>query len=146
MNIIEEIREEIRAVLVEPSNRDMNILALLFLGIGCAVGAYVLFLKGSSNGYIWAAGGAVLGACRAVPQLFRRIYRFWVGFSIVLGYFVSRMLLTIIFFIVVLPTGIIMRIAGKDPMERKRDPEAATYWKQKEPEADTGVERYEKQF
>lgn len=146
MNVIEEIREEIRAVLVEPSNRDMNILALLFLGIGCAIGAYVLFWKGSSNGYFWAAGGAALGACRAVPPLFRRIYRFWVGFSIVLGYFVSRMLLTIIFFIVVLPTGIIMRMAGKDPMERKRDPEAATYWNQKEPEAETGIERYEKQF
>ncbi len=146
MNIIEEIREEIQAVQMEPTKRDMNILALLFLGIGCAIGAYVLFWKGSSNGYIWAAGGAALCACRAIPPLFRGIYRFWVGFSVVLGYFVSRILLTIIFFIVVLPTGIIMKILGKDPMERRRDPDTATYWKQKEPEADTSIERYEKQF
>ncbi|MDQ7781529.1 MAG: SxtJ family membrane protein [Desulfomonilaceae bacterium] len=146
MHIIEEIREEIRAAQQEPSNRDMNILALLFVIIGCAVGAYVLFWKGSTNGYIWMAAAAALGACRIVPPLFRRMYRFWVGFSIVLGYFVSRILLTIIFFIVVLPTGIIMKILGKDPMDRKRDPNAATYWNRKEPEADTSIERYEKQF
>jgi len=146
MNIIEEIREEIRAAQIEPSSREMNILALLFLGIGCVAGAYVLLWKGSTNGYIWIAVGAALGACRIVPPLFRLIYRFWVGFSIVLGYFVSRILLTIIFFIVLLPTGIIMRVLGKDPMERRRDPDATTYWKQKEPEADTSIERYEKQF
>ncbi len=146
MNIIEEIREEIRSALQEPSKRDMNILALLFLVIGCGIGAYVLFWKGSTNGYIWMAVGAMLGACRIVPPLFRRIYRFWVGFSIVLGYFVSRILLTIIFFIVILPTGIIMKILGKDPMERKRDPDAATYWRRKDSEADTSIDRYEKQF
>jgi hypothetical protein len=146
MSIIQEIREEIKAAEVEPTNRDLNILALLFLGIGCAAGAYVLLWKGSSNGYIWMAVGALLSVTRLIPPLFRSIFRFWVRMSVILGYFVSRILLTIIFFIVITPTGFIMKIVGKDPMERKLDPDAPTYWKPREHQEDTSVERYERQF
>lgn len=146
MSIIQEIREEIKAAEVEPTNRDLNILALLFLGIGCAIGAYVLFWKGSTNGYIWMAVGALLSVTRLIRPLFQSIFRFWVGMSVVLGYFISRILLTGIFFIVITPTGIIMRLTGKDPMERKLDPDAPTYWNPREHQEDTSVERYEKQF
>lgn len=131
---------------MEPTKRDLNILALLFLGIGCAIGAYLLFWKGSSNGYIWMGIGVVLCVARLIPPLFRTIYRFWVGLSVVLGYFISRIILTVLFFVVVMPIGFVMRLVGKDPMERKLDPDAPTYWKPREPEADTSIERYEKQF
>ncbi len=145
MSIIHDIKEEIRATWREPTNRDLNILALLFLAFPGAVGGLALW-KGSANGWIWIAVGCVLGISRLIPPLFKAIYRFWITISIVLGYFVSRILLTIIFFIVITPMGLIMRVMGKDPMERKLDPDAATYWEPKEQEKDTSIERYEKQF
>lgn len=146
MNIIAEIREEIQAARVEPSSRDLNILALLFLIIPGLIGSYLLFWKGSSNGYVWIAGGAGLCACRVVPPLFRLIYKLWVGFSVILGYFVSRILMTIIFFTVITPTGLIMRMMGKDPMRRRLDPQAKTYWMAKPRETEISIEKYEKQF
>jgi hypothetical protein len=33
-----------------------------------------------------------------------------------------------IFFLTVLPTGLILRLLGKDPMRRKFDTQAASYW------------------
>ncbi len=146
MSIISEIRDEMRAVRREPSSRDLNILALLFLVLPSAYGGLQVFLKGNPKGYVWIGIGVALGLCRLIPPLFRAIYHFWVGFSVVLGYFISRILLTIIFLLVMTPTGIIMRLTGKDPMDRQRDPAAATYWSPRTQEPDTSIERYEKQF
>ena len=146
MNIIKEIRDEIRAVYREPSSRDMTILALLFLVLPGVIGAYLLFWKGAWSGSLWMAVGAFLSMCRLVPPLFRVIYRLWIGFSVILGYFVSRIVLTVIFFLVITPTGLIMRMVGKDPMERKRDPTVSSYWIRKDDSQETSIERYEKQF
>jgi hypothetical protein len=146
MSIITEIKEEIQSVRREPSIRDLNILALIFLVLPAAYGGLQVFLKGNSKGYVWIGVGLALGFCRLIPPLFRTIYHFWVGLSVVLGYFVSRILLSIIFFLVMTPTGFIMRLMGKDPMDRRMDPAAATYWSQRTQEPDTSIERYEKQF
>jgi hypothetical protein len=146
MNIIQEIRDEIRSAWKEPSGRDLNLLALLFLFIPGVIGCYLAFWKGSWNGYVWITAGLTLGLSRVIPPLFRAIYRLWLGFSVVLGYFISRIILTIVFFIVLTPTGLIMRIFGKDPMERKLDPAAPSYWRPKEQLDETSIERYEKQF
>lgn len=146
MKIIEEIREELLAAAVTPSSRDMNILAALFLGFPGLIGAYLAFWKGSSSGYVWMAVGAALAATRAIRPLFLIVYKVWIGVSVTLGYFVSRILITIIFFLVLVPTGFIMRLVGRDPMERKLDPKAASYWKKRESETDYPEERYERQF
>lgn len=146
MRIIAEIREEILAAAVEPSSRDMNILAALFLVLPGLIGAYLAFWKGSSTGYVWIGVGAALAATRAIGPLFQIVYRLWIGISVILGYFVSRILLTIIFFLVLVPTGFIMRLVGRDPMERKLDPKGSSYWKKREPGTDCTVERYERQF
>lgn len=145
MNIIKEIRAEIQAVWREPTSRDLTILAGLFFVILCAIGGYLLW-KGATNGWMWIIAGTVLALSRIVTPFFKAIYRIWIILSIIIGYFVSRVLLTIIFFIVIIPMGLIMRILGKDPMERKLDPNAASYWIPKEQEKDPSVERYEKQF
>jgi len=146
MKIVQEIREEIHAALREPSRRDLNILALLFLVIPGVIGSYLAFLKAAPSGYVWMAVGACLAVCRLIPPLFRLIYRLWVGLSVIIGYFISRVLLTLIFFLVLLPTGLIMRVVGRDPMDRKFDPAASSYWNRKEDQAEASVERYEKQF
>lgn len=146
MNIISEIRDEIAAAYREPSNRDLNILAILFLVILGLIGAYMIFWKGSASGYYWMVAGVILALARLIRPLFHLIYRLWIGFSVTLGYFISRALLTFIFFVVILPTGLLMRLFGKDPMDRKIDPNAPTYWIQREPQEEQTIERYEKQF
>ncbi len=146
MNIIHEIREEILAAQCEPSSRDLTILALLFLIIPGLIGLYYVFWKGSAAGYVWIVAGVVLAATRVITPLFKAIYGLWLGFSVVLGYFVSRALITIIFFLVLTPTGLIMRLVGKDPMDRKWDPAAKSYWIKREEDPNANLERYEKQF
>ncbi len=146
MNIIEDIRSEIRSAKREPSSRDLTMLALLFLLLGTAAGGYQLLWKGAASGWYWIIAGVILCLFRLITPLFRSIYSTWLAFSVILGYFVSRILLTIIFFVVITPMAVIFRVIAKDSMERKLDPKAVSYWSPKEPEADTTIERYEKQF
>lgn len=146
MNIIKEIRDEIKAAYSEPTNRDLNTLALIFLLLPSVIGLYLLYWKGASSGYVWIVVGTVLFGARLVPPLFRLIYRAWITFSIILGYFVSRVILTLIFLFVITPTCLLMRLFAKDPMERKLDPNKATYWQKREQPSETSVERYERQF
>lgn len=146
MNIIKEIKEEIKAAAVVPTKRDMNILAVLFLIIPCAIGAHLLYWRESSNGWIWIGIGVVLFACRFIPPLFRYMFGKWVALSIIIGYFISRILLTLIFFLVITPTGLLMKLFGKDPMDRRLDKQASTYWVKHEQPSENTIERYEKQF
>jgi hypothetical protein len=146
MNPIAEIRDEIKATYKKPTTRDLNILAALFLVLPGLIGSYVLWWKGSDSGYYWMAAGIILCLARLSTPLFVQIHRVWIGFSITLGYFVSRVLLTIIFFIVILPTGLLMRLFGKDPMDRKLDPDVPSYWVKREDAEEPSIERYEKQF
>lgn len=146
MNPIAEIRDEIKTIYRKPTVRDLNILALLFLVLPGLIGSYMLWWKGSSSGYYWIGAGIILCLTRLSTPLFIQIHRIWIGFSVTLGYFVSRVLLTIIFFIVMVPTGLLMRVLGKDPMDRKLDPNVPSYWIKREDPEETSIERYEKQF
>ena len=59
----------------------------------------------------------------AVPQVFRPLAVLWFGLSHVMGNVVSKVILTIIFFALVTPVGLIRHWAGKDSMQLRK-------WKQ----------------
>jgi hypothetical protein len=61
--------------------------------------------------------------------------RLWLRVGVLLHRFVSPIALGIVFFLVVTPTGLIMRLVGKDPMRLRYDRAADTYWIKREPPA-----------
>jgi hypothetical protein len=52
-----------------------------------------------------------------VPQIYKPIAVLWLGLSDLLGAVVSRILMSILFFAVVTPIGILRRLAGKDSLK-----------------------------
>ena len=51
-----------------------------------------------------------------IPRLLAPVAVVWLGFSHVLGTVMSKVLLTVIFFVVVTPIGLVRRALGKDPL------------------------------
>lgn len=92
----------------------------------------------STFGLLFAAVGIPF------PNLIKPIFRTWMIFAVAFGKFQTRLLLRIIFYFVITPIGLTLRIIGKDPLDKKLEPEADTYWKKREPMQD--AERYTKQF
>jgi hypothetical protein len=62
------------------------------------------------------------------PRWFRGFYRGGMTVSFHIGQVIGKLLLTVFFFLVVTPIGILLRLAGKDLLQIKRHPGQTTYW------------------
>jgi len=67
-----------------------------------------------------AATGVAVLLCMTVPRVFTPFAILWFGLSNVLGAVVSRIVLTVVYMLVVVPMGLARRLAGADPMQLKR--------------------------
>ena len=66
-----------------------------------------------------------------VPVAARGFHRLWMGIAGVLGYVNSRILLTILYYLLLTPYGLISRLFGRDPLDR-RGASRETYWVKRE--------------
>ena len=66
-------------------------------------------------------------------------------FAFVLGWINTRLILGIFFYLILTPVGLIMRLFGRDPLHRKLDRKATTYW-EKRGSVEFKRERYERLF
>ena len=87
----------------------------------------------------------LLPALTFFPTVLRPLFRLWMKFAAVLGKFNAMLLLTIIFLLIILPMGLIMRILRKDPMKR-RIPHEGSYWESCELDGIADKNRYEHQY
>ena len=52
----------------------------------------------------------------------------WFKFGMILGAIVAPIIMGVVFFLVVTPIGLVMRIMGKDILNKKYDKKKKTYW------------------
>jgi len=57
----------------------------------------------------------------------RGLYNGWMRVAMAIGNVINRIILAIVYFIVITPMGLVMRMMGKDPMHRKLDKSVASY-------------------
>jgi multisubunit Na+/H+ antiporter MnhG subunit len=67
------------------------------------------------------------------------------GLAIILGFFMTRVILTILFYLVLTPISFIARIVGKKFMDLKYDKSANTYWEKRSVIQKKQID-YERQF
>jgi hypothetical protein len=95
----------------------------------------------------WGMGIAalVVGIAGLVhPPLVRWIFVGWSMAVFPIGWLVSRIVLTVLFYGVFTPVAMLFRLRGRDALRLKRSPEATTYWQSKP--VVTDVTRYFQQF
>ena len=131
---------------MNPPRKQLNLFGLFWLAFFGAVGAYVLWNAESWPAAlaIWAVAAVVPAVGWAVPAFMRIMY---VGLSVVaypIGLTVSLVVLAAVYFFLITPIGLLMRLFGRDPMARRFDPESETYWQPHRP-ADS-IKRYFRQF
>ena len=56
------------------------------------------------------------------------LQKIWMGFSVIIGFFASRIILTILFYAVLTPIGIVIKLLGKDILDERIDKEKESYW------------------
>ncbi len=127
-------------VVAKPARRWFGVGA----GIVCVIAAAYSHWKGVE--WIgWAAvyvyfGLVAVGWYR--PLWIEKIGDAWAAFGTLLGKVMSYPMFTIVYFLAVTPTGLLMRAFGKDPLGAKKRG-AATYWTDHEPPT---KDKYDRQF
>lgn len=76
---------------------------------------------------------AFLIVALVVPKWLAPLNRLWLKFGELLHRIVSPIILGVMFFGVITPFGLLMRLAGKDLLRMKRDPNCTSYWIRREP-------------
>jgi Saxitoxin biosynthesis operon protein SxtJ len=106
---------------------------LVFAGFFTLLGALSVY-NGGDRWHYWfplAALFAVLAY--AAPRVLAPLNRLWAKFGLLLHHIISPLFLGILFYVCVTPFGVLMRLAGKDPLRRKFEPAAKSYWIVREP-------------
>jgi hypothetical protein len=119
---------------------------------GYLVGGVLIILAGLSwwrDGKIpWpvlAGAGALLIVMTLLKlPVMRPIYKYWMKFAHVLGWVMTRVILSVFFYIAITPIGLIMRLTGHDPLQKKAVPKES-YWEPRE-RRPLDPNQYRKQF
>ncbi len=80
---------------------------------------------------VLAAGFLAVGIF--APKILRPLNRVWYLFGLALHKVVSPLVMGLLFFLTVTPMALILRGLGKDPLHRKFDPDATSYWIERSP-------------
>ncbi len=62
------------------------------------------------------------------PKLLRSIYKIWMGFAFALGWVISRIILTILFYLILTPIGTLAKVFGKKFLNVNFNNKAKSYW------------------
>ncbi|NIA12768.1 MAG: hypothetical protein GWP08_01715 [Nitrospiraceae bacterium] len=133
---------------VDISNRKEQRKFGLVMGVAiCALG----FIRWGVHGFgplPWhffyaAAAFAALGL--VLPGLLKPLFWIWLKFGLVMNYIMTRVLLTLAFFLLIVPTRLILLVLRKDTLNRSWDPEALTYWDEPEEQPEE-LDAYLNQF
>jgi hypothetical protein len=131
---------------LNPSKKELRTFGLCALAFAALV-AWLVFRRTGSvtvGASIASVGVALALLGLAIPRALRPV---WVVLMVVnypIGWVITHVVMAMIFYLVVTPVGIIMRLTGRDPMERAFDRSAKTYWKPRRTDPDSA--RYFRQY
>jgi hypothetical protein len=110
------------------TRRQLRDFGLLVGGIFGVIGLWPLLWRQQSP-RLWALALAVALVLPALmaPPILAPAYRAWMKLAEVLAWVNTRIVLGVVFYGIVTPIGLVMRLTGRDPMRRRFDQAGETY-------------------
>jgi len=111
-----------------PSNRNFGLVFFVFFLI---IGLWPLL--GTNEIRYWSIFFSIIFFLLGITnsKLLNPLNKIWFNFGILLGKMISPLIMGIIFFLVVTPIGLIMRVFGKDILSLKYNKKNKSYWIEK---------------
>ena len=106
---------------------------IVFAVVFALIGAVPWLFGGILRPWALAIGALFLVVALVVPSLLGPLNRQWLRFGLLLHKIVSPLVLGVMFYLVITPMGLLMRMFGKDPLRLKLDSASDTYWIAREP-------------
>lgn len=115
------------------------------IGLILLVISAILFWKANTSYLIFIIIGLVLlGSGLTIPIILKPIYFIWMVFATILGWIMTRVILSLLYYAIMTPIGLILRLFGKQFIELEWDKSKGSYWNYRS--SKTEIASYEKQF
>jgi hypothetical protein len=128
-------RDQMKQATHEVFSRDEIVKAGSDRSFGIVMAAafsVVTLLNAWHWGRLWPWTGCLaalfLAAALLRPMVLNPLNRIWLKFGLLLHRVVNPIVMALLFFGTVWPTGLVMRMMGRDLLRLQRDPAAASYW------------------
>ena len=106
---------------------------LVFTGVFVVVGLWPLMSARPIRTWALCASAAFLLASVLRPAVLSPLNRLWLRLGLLLQRITNPIVLGLLFFGTVLPIGLLMRLAGKNPLRLGFDRDAQSYWIERQP-------------
>lgn len=131
---------------IKSTKKDLRDFGLVVGGVLSLIGGVLFWRGGENSGWLLAAGVALIVSGLLVPAILRPLHKPWIALSLALGWVMTRVILTILFFLMIMPMGLIARALGKRPLMLEfKDPSKQSWWNSRDEHKD-GSRHYERQF
>lgn len=124
-------------VITETAALDTSVPALKKFGVTVglvltATGTLLNILHPALAWFLMGAAGVLLvtGGILFTPYL-KPLYKSWMALSLALGWVSSRVLLILLFYLLLMPVGILLRAVGKDFMALRGKHGATSAWRKR---------------
>jgi hypothetical protein len=118
-----------------PSDRSFGLTFAIILGI---VGAWMLWKASRYAPAVLAVAGAFLLLGLAIPRVLHPLNVAWMWLGGLLNRIVSPIVMGAIFFGLLTPLAAVLRLRGRDVLQRRFDSARATYWIRRDPPGPDG--------
>jgi len=139
MNIRDDIKQ------LKTDDCDLRKFGLMVGGVFAVLGLLFLWRHKAHYPYfLWPGAGLVLFGV-LWPRTLKWIYIGWMSVAFVLGFVMAHVILTLFFFLLITPLGLVARWFGQDFLSLKLDRSARSYWIPRERKSRSPAD-YERQF
>ena len=137
--IIDEIKK------IESSPKKLREFGLVVGGVLCALGILLWWRGLGTFPYFLIPGVMLVIGGAFAPLALTPLQKAWMTLAILMGWVMTRVLMTVLFYLAITPIGLILRLTGKDLLDQKLEPKKQSYWKIR-PQTPRVPSDYEKQF
>ena len=134
--------EEIKNI--KTTNKDIRSFGITIGIILFIISSLLFYYDKSSYQMIAYVGGGFIGLGIIIPILLKPIYILWMTFAVILGWVMTRVILSIVFYFIMTPIGLLTRLLGEDFLALKKS-NSGSYWNNRDQSVELNQD-YEKQF
>jgi hypothetical protein len=120
--------DEIKKVITLADKQELRKFGITLGIISIVISLFLFWKNNNAAEYFLYCGVTILVSGLLFSKILKPIYIVWMGFATIMGFFMTRLILTLLFSIVFTPVGLILRLLKRDPLKQTIDQQAKTYW------------------
>ena len=129
---------------IKSSKKDLKSFGYTIGFILLIIGVFLLVREKDLFIYFFSIGSVLIGLSLIAPTVLKPVHKIWMIFAVIIGWIMTRVILSVLFFSIITSIGIFTRLIGKDFLNLKSK-NNESYWNIRNKEHELN-QNYEKQF